>query len=334
MTKNETFALFDCSEDEPAELHIDMLKDIKPKDIPNNSFFTVHSTSKDGHNIEEIEGQFVVKDKKIEVLMFLNWYRKWWSGVLGMPQYMDLLKRHIELREKEHKDVSFTSFEDEGDWCHLHYSIHLGSISNYKTLEDCYIKAKNIINDVEKPVEAAVLKLDSTLDGIKRNIDLFSELKIEELITKISNKKLSKAEKGMVLEALLVKLFESIKGVKVTERVRTATEEIDLVLFNDCNKGFWKKESSIILVEAKNQTKKTDKNDVVIFQDKIENRRGRCKLGFLVSSAGFTKTVGQTLLRNSKSDTAIVLLTVEEILKRRHDFSELVQEKWNSTVLK
>ncbi len=334
MKKNEILALFEYSEDEPAEIHIDHLKEINLKDIPNNSFFTVYSTSKDGHNIEEIEGQFVIKDKKVEVLMFLNWYRKWWSGVLGMPQYMDLLKRHIELREKEFKDVSFTSFEDEGDWCHLHYSIHLGSISNYKNLMDCYAKAKSIIDDLEKKVDAAVLKLDSTLDGIKRNIELFGGLKIEELVAKIKDKKLSKNDKGMVLEALLVKLFESIKGVKVTERVRTTTEEIDLVLFNDCNKGFWKKESSIILVEAKNQNKKTDKNDIVVFQDKIENRRGRCKLGFLVSSAGFTKTVGQTLLRSSKSDTAVVLLTVDEILKRRHDFSELVQEKWSSTVLK
>lgn len=334
MNKNELKVLFENSEDEPVDLLVDQLKNINCKDIPDNSFFTVYSTSDEGYNVEEVEGQFVVKDKTIEVLMFLNWYRKFWSGVLGMPQYMDLLKRHIEFREKEAKDVSFTSFEDEGAWCHLHYTIHLGSTSDYKNLEEAYAKTKKIIEILEQKVEDAVVKIDSTLDGIKRNIELFGSLKINELVKKVRDKNLSKNEKGIVLEALLVKLFESIKGIKVTERVRTATEEIDLALSNDCKKGFWKNETPIVLVEAKNQKKKTDKNDIVIFRDKVENRRGRCKLGFFISSAGYTKTVDQTLLRGSKNDTVIVLLTVDEILKRLHDFPVLLEEKWNAAVMK
>ncbi len=334
MNKNELKILFDGSEDEPVDLQVNQLKDIQCKDIPNNSFFRVTSLSNDGYTVEEIEGQFLVTNKSIEVLMFLNWPRKYWSGVLGMSQYMDLLKRYIEFQEKENKDVSFTSFEDEDDWCHLHYSIHLGSTTSYKNLEVAYMKAKEIIEGLEQRVQDAVEKIDSTLDGVKRNIELFGSLKISELVKKVKDKNLSKNEKGIVLEALLVKLFESIKGIKVTERVRTVTEEIDLVLSNNCKKGFWKNETPIVLVEAKNQKKKTDKNDIVIFRDKVENRRGRCKLGFFISSAGYTKTVDQTLLRGSKSDTVIVLLTVDEILKRLQDFPDLLEEKWNAAVMK
>jgi len=118
----------------------------------------------------------------------------------------------------------------------------------------------------------------------------------------------------------------------VTDRVRTSTEEIDLVILNTSVSEFWKKESPVILVEAKNQKKKTDKNDVVQFRSKIKNRSGRAKLGIIVSSASFTRTVREELLRSSEGDTVIITLLLSDIIERCSDFEAFIIEKWKEAV--
>lgn len=117
-------------------------------------------------------------------------------------------------------------------------------------------------------------------------------------------------KKGKALEKIVAILMESIFGVgKITTRRRTKTEEIDIVIRNELNDEFWKKQGSIVLVECKNWTKETGKigkNEIVLFRDKIANRYGRCKLGFLISLNGFKKTITMDMLRSSKTDLLIV----------------------------
>ncbi len=98
------------------------------------------------------------------------------------------------------------------------------------------------------------------------------------------------SDKGRYLEEQVAKFFSQIKGFDVIERKRTRTEEIDLVIANTSDHNLWRIESPLILVECKNWDKPIGKNEYVIFREKLENRRKRATLGFIISANGFTRT--------------------------------------------
>ena len=79
--------------------------------------------------------------------------------------------------------------------------------------------------------------------------------------------------KGRVLEELVHKLFLTISGLRVMSRIKTATEEIDIVIFNDTSEGFLAKEEAIILAECKNWSDKCGRDEFSLLEKKAENRR-------------------------------------------------------------
>lgn len=125
----------------------------------------------------------------------------------------------------------------------------------------------------------------------------------------------SAQKKGKALEDLIGALFASIEGFSVIDRnVNTATEEIDLVIRNSSRDPAWQRESEIILVECKNWKKqRVGKNEFGLFERKIENRFGRCKLGFLVCTEKFAETVTREMLRSSKGETLIAPIDGDDL---------------------
>lgn len=121
--------------------------------------------------------------------------------------------------------------------------------------------------------------------------------------------------KGKVLETLIGTLFSSIEGfVEVGRNINTQTEEIDITFRNESQHPTWQKESSLILVECKNWlSKRVGKNEFVLFKEKIENRAGRCRLGFLICVEEFADTVSKEMLRSSKSDLLVVPIDGEKL---------------------
>lgn len=86
----------------------------------------------------------------------------------------------------------------------------------------------------------------------------------------------------------------------------------------------------MILVECKNWTKKpAGKNEYVAFREKLENRRGRAKLGFFISGKGFAKTFGLEDLRNSKTDLLIVPVDLKhliEMIEKQLNYADELQK--------
>jgi len=121
--------------------------------------------------------------------------------------------------------------------------------------------------------------------------------------------------KGKALETLIAALFSSIEGfVEVGRNMNTETEEIDITFGNESHHPRWQKESSLILVECKNWlSKRVGKNEFVSFREKVENRFGRCRLGFLVCVEEFAETVTKEMLRSSKSDLLVVPIDGEKL---------------------
>jgi len=126
--------------------------------------------------------------------------------------------------------------------------------------------------------------------------------------------------KGKALETFIGALFSSIEGfVEVGRNINTQTEEIDITFRNESHHPIWQKESSLILVECKNWlSKRVGKDEFVLFKEKIENRAGRCRLGFLICVEEFAGTVTKEMLRSSKSDLLIVPIDGEKLQRLVH----------------
>lgn len=137
--------------------------------------------------------------------------------------------------------------------------------------------------------------------------------------------------KGDALERLMRTLFESVDGFTFRERnLRTETEEIDLVFDNRCSKHPWGYEGPLLLAECKNWSTRVGKDEVVLFKSKMQHRRQRCTVGFLIAWGGFAETVDAELLRSSSESWVLIALDGTSIKQSVTDgsFPRLIEEKW------
>lgn len=297
------------------------------KDIPLDSLVEIADLGEDGIYHSRFEGEFGWNNGVFCAFARHDWYRKYWDLPLGLPFHMDLMKRLVEFRASQNRDVQNITFEDEGDWCHLNYEILIPVSAN--TIEDALIYANNIIDWIDNTVQTAQEGASGLINGIIEKYNETSLLKLPDLIEKVKTT-LDTDEKGKYLEELVARFFSEISGFKIIERKRTKTEEIDIVIVNNSDDSFWKAESNLILIECKNWTKKpAGKNEYVAFREKLENRRGRAKLGFFISGKGFAKTFGLEDLRNSKADLLIVPIDLKhliEIIEKQLNYADELQK--------
>lgn len=137
-------------------------------------------------------------------------------------------------------------------------------------------------------------------------------------------------KRGKALEELLASLLASIDGfIEIGRNINTLTEEIDLVFRNVSRDAAWLKEGDIIIVECKNwRSQRVGKNEFVLFADKIHNRYGRCRLGFLVCTDKFAETLDKEMLRYAKTSLLIVPIGGEQLryLVEAQNRSQLLRE--------
>jgi hypothetical protein len=311
--------------DEIAHFNPSETEGILISDIPEN--VGIEICELDGNDIRniELEGTFKKQKGKLYLHMAHDWYRKYWTAPLGLAHHMDLIKRLIEFRQKEEKNIEGIEFDDEGDWCHLYYSIVIPD--KLKTLYEAYdfgvefsFWQKRILHNVQN-------KIGEIVNEIANEYSSFKSLDFPELIDKIKIEKDSNI-KGRLLEELMKKFFCIVDGFEVVERLKTETEEIDLVILNKSSIPLWQKESPLILVECKNWSKKCGKNELVIFKEKISNRKGRAKIGFFVSWNGFAETFKKEDLRSSHGDILIIPVSGENIIEALSGSVEQHLEKW------
>ena len=115
--------------------------------------------------------------------------------------------------------------------------------------------------------------------------------------------------KGRALESLVGDLLVSVGGLKPMEyRLRTPSEELDLVLHNHCLNPFMQKWGPIIVVEYKNWFSPVGASEFHIFAEKVRNRAGQCRVGIFVAWNGVTKGFMHEAVRRSRDPYVIVLL--------------------------
>lgn len=121
--------------------------------------------------------------------------------------------------------------------------------------------------------------------------------------------------KGKLLEDLLLVIFKSVPGFERAQTdLRSGDEQLDLVIPNESDDPFWRKEpSQFILVECKHWSGKVEPPQVDRLKQELERRHQRCRLAFLVAPGGFTTGVLTTLAANRKDAEVIVLIGRDEL---------------------
>lgn len=156
------------------------------------------------------------------------------------------------------------------------------------------------------------------LERITQRITLLKDR--EELIRLLWEQTITETDtllKGKLLEKLCTSVFKSIAGFEIiyTNGI-TQDEEIDILIGNNRSEPFWLNQGPLILVECKNWSKnKVGKNEFLIFRQKIANRSGRSKLGFLISTGKFAGTVTTEMVRFSNSEILITPIDRDQLEK-------------------
>jgi hypothetical protein len=237
---------------------------------------------------------------------------------------MDLMRRLADFKSGTEDNIRDIDFQDDGDWCHLNYTIEVPQ--DRETLQDAFDFVNETIQWIDEMVQTAQEGVASFITELTTKYNELSLVKLPELIEKIDSAT-DRDEKGKLLEEFVARLFESIDGIRIIERKRTKTEEIDIVLVNNATEGLWKDESKLILIECKNWTKRpAGKNEYVAFREKLVNRRGRAKLGLFISGKGFAKTFQLEDLRNSKDDILIIPIDLKQLIEVVDKSLDLTEE--------
>lgn len=210
------------------------------------------------------------------------------------------------------------------------------------SLFDIMLKEKNI-EEREKIGKAIIRMGEDIVPDISHRISEGQDVRekakdiIEEMIKQTWKKVLNEKDsnrKGKALENLLSYILSTIEGFCIITRVRTQTEEIDIIVRNESKDKFWEKQGLYIILECKNWSEKVGKDEIVLFRDKLDNRFNRCNLGFLVSVNGFWSTINKDNLRNSKGDILIVPIDGKNLEKLVvcEDKSEILKKFFEESV--
>ncbi|MCP5003842.1 MAG: response regulator [Planctomycetes bacterium] len=124
-------------------------------------------------------------------------------------------------------------------------------------------------------------------------------------------------EKGKALEDLMTLIFNSIDGFSIDRNVPIKTGEIDIMILNEIsNSRFWNDKCDNIPVECKNRKEgmKEGVGSLNNFKNKIQELK-ECKLGFFVSTQGFSEKHLNTLSSGEKYVVPIDDYRIKELIQ-------------------
>jgi hypothetical protein len=255
--------------------------------------------------------------------------RKYWYLPLNLEHYSDLMMRAAEVRAKEIGDVYEIELEDDGAYVLISFKI----ITKEQNLLKGFSRVLQVVRELEEIAERTTASVATLASDARSRLSGWGSSSLDELVVAVETAN-SLDQKGRSLEELVSRLFETIPGMSVTDRVRTETEEIDLSILNDSADPRFRKEGPLILAECKNWSGKCGKNDFVTFLSKIGNRSGRTSVGFLVSWNGFTETVSKKMLRGTRERELVVPMEGKDIRRAVTDgnFFQVLAECWTKAV--
>jgi hypothetical protein len=315
-------------EEEPVGLPRSVLSQLTRDDLPEGCAVQI-GTMKDRCLHLDWSGTLCRKGTSIIGEADYTYTRKYWYSPLGLEQYLDLVRRAVETRRRTHGDVEVTHQDDDGAYVHLGFSI-LTTDHNLKQAFDTVLR---VTSEVEETAQEAADEVGRRVSEVAARLSGWGSESLDTLVDKVGVAS-STDEKGRSLEELCSRLFETVPGFTVTQRILTATEEIDIAVRNGSLEVPFNREEALILAECKNWSGKCGKDELVLFRQKIENRSQRCSLGFLISWNGFAGTVTKEMLRGSRERALVVPITGKQIrtAARSGGFARVLADCWDKAV--
>lgn len=134
-------------------------------------------------------------------------------------------------------------------------------------------------------------------------------------------------KKGEKFEHFISLMFQSIGFKQVLKRVKDKSlNEVDLIIRNDIDDNFISKFGKYILVECKNKPKKgVDKNDFIVFNNKLKNTNGLADLGIIATTGYITRNTYLEAIRESGDIRKILFLSnpeIERLIKTNDKLSQ------------
>lgn len=284
----------------PVLLPRSVLKALSVADLPARARFKV-GTLKAGVIHPDWHGEFYADDGQVTGEAIHTWTRKYWYSPLGLEQYLDLVRRAVEVRQRLRGDVIFLDHDDDGAYIHLRYAIR----SAETDLDAAFDTILAIDAEVREAADHATDEVSTKISEIAARLSDWGSTSTDGLLNAVGAASSADA-KGRALEELCARLFAEVPGFTIQQRIRTQTEEIDIAIINGSGEPRLSREGALVLVECKNWSGRCGKNEFVLFQEKMRNRSRRCTLGFLVSWNGFAGTVTKEMLRGSHEELLIV----------------------------
>ena len=228
MTPDEAKRLLSESaeDEEPICLPPAVLKHVAVADVPKDTSIQV-GVLKD--NVIHLEWEGYLRNDKGKLVGEAEyvWTRKYWYSPIGLEQYLDLVRRAVEVRVRTHGDVTRPEYDDDGAFVQLRY----GQTGCDEPLT-LYHQVKAVCEQLEVTAEQASADFGNSISEVAARVSGWGSETLDALVDAVDNAK-STDDKGRSLEELFSRLLETVPGFSITGRIKTATEEIDISVLND-----------------------------------------------------------------------------------------------------
>lgn len=295
---------------------------LRGSDLPPEVCLTV-IYEENGEMFSVWDGALFRQDGCVNAFCSIAEPRSKWTNYLGLPFYFDILRRSIETRQRLHGDVEFHQWNEDDESIWLEFTI----LNLPDCLADAADQALSRLYALEEEARLASEEVGKVGARIAERASGWGAEPLEQLVLDVE-KAATANEKGRSLEQLVALLFEGVPGFSISGRRRmiTATEEIDISILNSSDDPVLKREEAYILVECKNWSSACGRPEFTLLRGKVENRKDRCSLAFLISWNGFAETVDREMLRGSRERLLIVPISGEQIKNavRKGEFELLI----------
>lgn len=145
--------------------------------------------------------------------------------------------------------------------------------------------------------------------------------------------------KGKKFEHFVSLLFSSIGYKDIRNRNKDKSlNEVDLIVRNEIDDNFLNKFGKYILVECKNKPEdRVNKNDFIVFNNKLKNTNGLAELGFLITTGFITWNTYIEAVRTTNERCKVLFISnpeMERLLKsndKKEEFKRLIDEQVKAT---
>lgn len=189
----------------------------------------------------------------------------------------------------------------------------------FMRLKDLLLTGKVVDIQDKEDFDIWLPKLKSTIEDYYKKIDN-DPSEINNALLQFYSEAKNETDaylKGEKFEHFMSLMFQSIGFNQVLKRVKDQSlNEVDLIIRNDIEDNFISKFGKYILVECKNKpVDKVNKNDFIVFQNKLKNTNGLAELGIIATTGHITKNTYIEAVRESSEARKILFLSNPEIEK-------------------